>query len=159
VCLNSVCDDCVDKLSKCPHCRAEPYDTLSLATRNDAKPMNLTMESRGVKHYLGSLNYIANKFNSSCTCRINCKHSRCNCVFHNSRYEGIGLCYVSGDLSNWYKTYYKSWNRIEREWFTKNVKNKPYNWRRYDDLLHYEVKFPAISGEEFEDVEKILKMF
>ena len=144
-CLNDICYDCSleikNTLKKCPMCRAEPYKTTSLATDEveQKKPEGIDFEQLS-----RSFNYSISNFSiyfDKCKCRSKCQHKRCDCVFHNEKFEHRQLIRLQAMFNKFYREHWKNLSPSDQHFLVCKMRNNHYYVEEQQQLLDYNPNF------------------
>jgi len=122
-CLGSICHICAKKLDKCPMCRTTPYKTISLIKPSIEETKSSITEDSEICKLTNNINLNWLRTSYDCNCRIQCKHSRCNCIIHNEKFENKKIIeftvlfkklrYALGDLNYDDRQKYKKIHRAD----------------------------------------------
>lgn len=153
-CLNSLCKDCSNRVDRCPSCRAQPMTRLTLKpnsqnlpTPPQPVPITNTTNQRRIGQVLTYWSTIQTYFqyNTYCGCRSGCKHTRCNCIAHNYRFEARQLQRIITEARN-SNTLIDTSSPSERDAMrTLFNRNSRLGFRTTNFMINYQVKDPKNS--------------
>ena len=138
-CLGSVCHECSEKLDKCPMCRAEPYNHVSLVKYTDKSRVTLDDDSEIVSFFIEMI-IDWDALDRHCSCRKSCKHNRCDCMIHNKRYESKQLNMLWGH-SRKLKMMFDELKNVDKDWFIKNCYLNANAREFVDSVRLYDARF------------------